>query len=403
MAKDNNKRKWEEDYEKYSTMNLDDEIKKLEEEIRESGEKRTLTTQKEYKEDKANQKEKEKEINKMKALKQNMPQVKRIIDQKDKLVNRLKKLNEQKKEVEDTKKLGQEGKKLEDELNELLENEKKIKEALKNPKITDESRAKLQESLNKNALAQKSNNKKFSDNQLELTKKLNSPLQKKDFEKEIRETKNMISRCNFIGRNLMEGKSTQEIITDLSKWEDKKFVDKTAETKKKTEKSKEPEKTEKPKEPEKTEKPKEAEKGGKSKDDITEYEKAVKEKINEEDKDLAEISEFDQKHPRIAKVKNFFKNMGTKAKSAYEKVKDKITKKADEKAEISKPGGTKKQEEKNTKELPGKLSPEEIAEKKAAMMEKLVVRGSLMKTQTDLDNIAKQKAEAKKEKDDEGR
>lgn len=29
MAKDNNKRKWEKDYEKYSTMNLDDEIKKL--------------------------------------------------------------------------------------------------------------------------------------------------------------------------------------------------------------------------------------------------------------------------------------------------------------------------------------------------------------------------------------
>ena len=397
MAKDNNKRKWEKDYEKYSTMNLDDEIKKLEGEVRnlrtsQAGIKDS--TSKEYKDGKANQKEKEKEINKMKALKQNMPQVKRVIDQKDKLTNRLKQLNEQKKEVEDTKKLGQEGKKLEDELNKLLENEKKIKEALKNPKLTDESRAKLQESLNKNALAQKSNHEKFSANQLELTEKLNSPLQKKDFEKEIQATKNMLSKCNFIGRNLMEGKRMQEITTDLSKWEDKKFVDKTAETKKKTEKSKEPEKTEKPKE---------AEKGGKSKDDITEYEKAVNEKINEEDKDLAEISEFDQKHPRIAKVKNFFKNMGTKAKSAYEKVKDKITKKADEKAEISKPGGTKKQEEKHTKELPGKLSPEEIAEKKAAMMEKLVVRGSLMKTQTDLDNIAKQKAEAKKEKDDEGR
>ena len=233
---------------------------------------------------------------------------------------------------------------------------------------------------------------KFSKNQVALTKKLNSPLQKKDFGKEIQATKNMISKCNFTGRNLMEGKKMQQITTDLKKWKDKKFVDKDGTTKEKKEKS---ENSHKPKNAEKLEK--EA--------NVEEYEKAVAEKINEEDKDLAKVSEFDQKHPRIAKVKNFFKNMGTKAKSAYVKVKDKITKRADKEEEISKSGETKKTEEKTPKEVEGKLSEKEIAEKKAAMMERLATKGSFVKNQTDLDKIAKEKAEAKakKEKDDEGR
>ena len=404
-----NKRKWEKDYEKYSTMNLDDEIKKIETEVR--GIKTSQAgikdpTSKEYKEGKENQKSKEKELNKMKALKQNMPQVKRTMDLKEKLENKLKELNAQKKEVEATKKLGEEGKKLEEDLAKLIEKENKIKEALKNPKLTDDQKKILQDELSKNALAQKDNHMKFSKNQLDLSAKLNSPLQKKDFDKEIQATKNMISKCNFIGRNLMEGKRMQEITVSLNKWDDKKFVDKTEKTKKAMENTEPAE----PKAPETNKEPKDNE--------ISDYEKGVQQSIDEEDKDLVEVSEFDQRHPRIAKIKNFFKNLGTKVKNVFVKEDQEIEETVEEKpttAETEKEEEQKtekkeeKQEEKTVKgevkpvkAVEGKLTAEEIAQKKSAMMERLIVRGSLMKTQSDLDKIEKAKTD-KKEKDDEER
>lgn len=374
----NNKRKWEKDYEKYSTMNLDDEIKKIEGEVnnlRTSQAGIKDTTSKEYKDGKTNQKAKESEIKKLKALKQNMPQVKNVVELKKKLEDKLKKLNAQKKEVEDTKKLSEKSKKLEEDLKKLLEEENKIKETLKNPKLTDEQKSKFQTALDKNTLAQKENHNKFSETQQKLTEKLNSPLQKRNFDKEIQATKNLISKCNFIGRNLMEGKRIQEITTDLSKWEDKKFTDKegTAQDKKGNSKTEKPEKqkTSKSEKTSDSEKGKTTKKVEEKEENIEEYEEAIEKGIEEEDKDLIPVSNFDERHPRIAQIKDFFKGMGTKAKSAYKKVKDKLTKKAEEKEETSKAGGAKKQEEKTSKQVEGKLTSEEIAKKKAEYVKRL--------------------------------
>lgn len=383
----NNKRKWEKDYEKYSTMNLDDEIKKIEGEVnnlRTSQAGIKDTTSKEYKDGKTNQKAKESEIKKLKALKQNMPQVKNVVEQKKKLEEKLKKLYEQKKEVEDTKKLSGKSNKLEEDLKKLLEEENKIKETPKNPKLTDEQKSKLQTALDKNTLAQKENHNEFSDTQQKLTEKLNSPLQKRNFDKEIQATKNLISKFNFIGRNLMEGKRMQEITTDLSKWEDKKFTDKerTAKYKKENSKTEEPEK-QKISKPEKTsdsEKGKTTKKVEEKEENIEGYEEAIKKEIKKEDKDLIKVSEFDEKHPRIAKIKDFFKGMGTKAKSTYEKVKDKLIRNAEEKEEVPKKGEAKKQEEKSSKQVEGKLTAEEIAQKKAEFCKKIAETGKYSDT-----------------------
>lgn len=374
----NNKRKWEKDYEKYSTMNLDDEIKKIEGEVnnlRTSQAGIKDTTSKEYKDGKTNQKAKESEIKKLKALKQNMPQVKNVVEQKKKLEEKLKKLYEQKKEVEDTKKLSEKSNKLEEDLKKLLEEENKIKETLKNPKLTDEQKSKLQTALDKNTLAQKENHNEFSDTQQKLTEKLNSPLQKRNFDKEIQATKNLISKFNFIGRNLMEGKRMQEITTDLSKWEDKKFTDKEGTAKDKKENSEEPEK-QKISKPEKTSDSEKGKTTKKVEENIEEYEEA----IEKEDKDLIKVSEFDEKHPRIAKIKDFFKGMGTKAKSTYEKVKDKLIRKAEEQEEVPKKGEAKKQEEKSSKQVEGKLTAEEIAQKKAEFCKKIAETGKYSDT-----------------------
>ena len=380
MSKDG-KRKWEIDYEKYKTMNLDEEIKKLESQVNAS--RRELASIKDsnsqdYKAKSSAQRANEKEINRLNMLKINMPKVANILKTKDAYKAKLEKLMKDKKSVEETKTLGNEAKKLEEELDKLKKDEEKLKDALKDKRISPENREKLNKALSDNSRKQNENQLKFSANQLKLTEKLNSPLAKKDFDKEIQTTRNMISKCNFIGKNLMEGKRMEEITADLKNWKDRKFTDKTKEANDKKETSKS-EKTEPEKAETKPEKPR-TEKDQKDtleNDKIEEIEKAVDEAIKEEDSadKPVKVSEWDQKHPRLAKIKNFFKDAGNKGKEILGKASDKVKKlfNREEKEE------EKKEEEKKTEpkaeSRTGKLSAQEIADKKSKFYERLTETG----------------------------
>ena len=177
MGKDS-KRKWEREYESLKTINIDEEIARIESEI--SGAKRKLasikdTTTDEYRTGKTEQKGKEKELNRMKMLKENLPQVERTVKFRDAQVKRLEKLNQDKKAYEaslqETKKLSDEAQKLEDKLAELRAQEAKINEALKSPKLSDEDRKKLEQAKIKNRQEQSQNHNDFSDNQKRLSLK----------------------------------------------------------------------------------------------------------------------------------------------------------------------------------------------------------------------------------------
>lgn len=387
MGKDN-KRKWEREYESLKTKNIDEEIKKLEGEINNT--KRSLASIKdsksdEYRTGKMQQKDKEKELSKMKMLKENLPQVERIVKFRDAQAKRLEKLNQDKKAYEaslqETKKLSDEAQKLEDELAKLRAQEAKINEALKSPKLSDEDRKKLEQAKIQNRQQQTQNHNDFSDNQKRLSLKLNSPLPRRDFDKEIQVVKNMISKSNFICRNLMEGKKMEEISVDLKNWKDSRFTDKSNETKNKTENSKPQDSKE---------------------EQFTEVDKGVQQQIA--DQEIGEnkpvkVSEFDEKHPRLAKIKNFFKN-------AYSTVAEKIS--GFRKKDVLEENEPEKKEEAK-KQPEGKMSSEQVADRKAEFYKRLAETGKLSNTPnsskmkeslSEQDKIA---THGVKPKDDEGR
>lgn len=392
MGKDS-KRKWEREYESLKTKNIDEEIKKLEGEINNT--KRSLASIKdtksdEYRTNKMQQKDKEKELSKMKMLKENLPQVERTVKFRDAQAKRLEKLNQDKKVYEaslkETKKLSDEAQKLEDKLAELRAQEAKINEALKSPKLSDEDRKKLEQAKIQNRQQQTQNHNDFSDNQKRLSLKLNNPLPKRDFDKEMQVVKNMISKSNFICRNLMEGKKMEEISVDLKNWKDSRFTDKSNETKNKTENSK----------PE----------DGKE-EQFTEVDKGVQQQIA--DQEIGEnkpvkVSEFDEKHPRLAKIKNFFKN-------AYSTVVEKISgfRKKDVLEENEPTNIEPEKKEEKGKEPEGKLTSEQVADRKAEFYKRLTETGKLSNTPSNskmkeaLSEQDKIATHGVKPKDDEGR
>lgn len=396
MGKDN-KRKWEREYESLKTKNIDEEIKKLESEINSS--KRNLASIKdsksdEYRAGKTQQKDKAKELDRMKMLKENLPQVERTIKFRDAQAKRLEKLNQDKKAYEtsllETKKLSDEVQTLEDELAVLREQEAKINESLKRPDLSDEDKKRLEQLKVQNAQKQTQNHNSFSDNQKKLALKLNNPLPKRDFDKEMQVVKNMISKSNFICRNLMEGKKMEEISVDLKNWKDSRFTDRTNGIRDVRNNLK----------PE----------AGKEDPQFDEVEQGVQNQINNQEfgevgevseNKPVKVSEFAEKHPRLAKIGNFFKN-------AYTTVAQKISgfiKKDD----LDEEEPEKDDPQKPVKEPEGKLTSEQIADKKAEFYKRLTETGKLANTPNNskmkesLSQQDKIATHGVKPKDDEGR
>lgn len=382
----NGKRKWEIEYENLKTKGVDQEIKKLNTKIKRlSGKEITGTNPQEYRKSKIETEnqinETKKEVARLGRIKENLPKVERTVNFRDAQIKRLEKLTQDKKTYEaslqETKKLSDEAEKLEEELAELKEQEQKINEALKDPNRSDENRKNLEIVKKQNAQARSLNNDRFSKIQKDLEEKLKNPLPKRDFDKEIQVAKNMISKSNFICRNLMAGKKMEEISVDLNNWKDGKFTDKSNGTKNKVENSQEESEKSKTKKIEKTEK----------EDLFEEIDQAVQRQIQENGENKpAKVSEFDQKHPRLAKIKNFFKNAYTTVVGKFSN----LRKKEDKSGKADK------------KEPEGKMSSEEISGKKAEFYKRLAETGkfSQMPDNSKLADSMKQIDETKREIDE---
>ena len=366
MSKDS-KRKWEKDYEEYKSRS-------------ESEGEAKPTTPEEYRKAEVEKK-----------IRENLPKVEKIIQTKKTLTERLEKLIQDKekydKGIERKKELGQQEKQLEEEASKLDEEITKL--ASRRNEIYDlmmkaspEEKAKLEEELKQNQEVSKknegkygANREKFNKNQEELKNMLTNSKPEKDYDKKIQTTKNMISKCNFIGKNLMQGKRMDDITVDLKNWKDRSFTDKSKETKTKTEASKTEKKGSAP---------------VKHSDKEHHEEKNIKDTLDndkpkkDENKDNkpAKISEFFEKHPRLAKIKNFFVK-------TFNTVKNKLTKK----------------DAKDIEEKAGKLTPEQIAERKAEFYKRLAETGKFGKDPVDskITQSLKSQDEIVKNNEDEGR
>lgn len=125
-----------------------------------------------------------------------------------------------------------------------------------------------------------------------------------------------ISKCNMICGKLIEGYSWDSIDMKLEQWQDRKLTSK----KETADKMRNAAKEDKKEKAERTSS--QAREGagrelGKGKATIGRTNQEDSKEKPEEEKagPLVEVSEFDRKHPRLAKIKNFFKRMGQSIKN----------------------------------------------------------------------------------------
>ena len=256
-------------------------------------------------------KEEYKELEKNKKIVENVTKIDNVLEYKNKLEKQLKEIKDEearRKSIEDLKK---QEKELESELKALEVVKARIERELKNKDITDTERSNLQSKLSTINDKMNKNQIDFSKNQFdfETVSKKQSKLSNIDIDslkaKKI-SISSKISKCNMICGKLVEGYSWDSIDMKLEQWQDRKLTAKKG-TADKLKQATEVEKGE----------------NGLEKDNSTE-------KNNSAQKDLVEVSEFDQKHPRLAKIKNFFKNIGKNIKEYFKEDKEDI--KSDEKS-----------------------------------------------------------------------
>lgn len=217
--------------------------------------------------------------------------------------------------------------KLDDKINELniqlqnlLVEKQALQQSLSNPNLKDEEKQKIESRIAKIDLDISSNQSEFSKAQQALT---NSEKIENRFKEDISDLENKkmeicskISKCNMIVNNLIQGKNWNYIEMKLDNWKDRKFT------------SKEPlsEKAEPIKEEVQPIKEEVEEKTKNTSDNKEEKNGEENKKIEDEepifkDHDIEEMQldkTFDDKYPRLAKIRNFLKN-------ATKRVKDYIT------------------------------------------------------------------------------
>lgn len=209
---------------------------------------------------------------------------------------------------------------------ELLTRIDEIKAKLKNKNLTKNEIENLQKGLKENEKKLDANNKEF----LELNARRNnnkqssieqangqqfSMLKSDDLKKEYSKVCMKLSRNNFFAKRLLKGYDIESIkIEDKNiDWEAKKY----------TINAKQIEKIKKLKEAAK-ENEKSIDKSEKTPEKITEEtEKKIGEDVKEimkdkESTELIEVSEFERKHPRLAKIAKFFSNIKNKISNKKE-------------------------------------------------------------------------------------
>lgn len=379
--------KWEDKYNELSPK-IDDMIKEQSSKINEiSREKAKIVNDvnsKEYRKlrDELNSARKEKQ--RLEKLKPNLGQIANIIEYRDDLKKQLNKLKAETKTREDFLQATKQQVRLENKIEEYQEKyeeigkeikevNRKLKEDLspEEKKEQEEKLSKLQAKREKikdeMPKAQDELNKQEEVLKLGLGRKTSlSGLSQEEIDEKSFDIQNKISKCNFVARNLLEGLSWDSIDMNLDNWKDKRFKEKDGRLSKDIEHSKD----------------------GTRKDG----EEASNEKQEENPENLeAELGDnginpelpapkntFADRHPRLAKIGRFFKNIFSKSRKSNveiektaEELQDEIRNKQIDEAidknneEKAMQKGTKAQEELSFKEYI-----KQIAEKGMTEVEK---------------------------------
>lgn len=281
-----NMSKWEDKYEKLRNGDFDDRIAEL-------AEKR---------ENKSATREEYKEYEKLSKAKQNLGKIDNVLEYREKLK---KELEETKKEIKTRKEFGlinQESQKLEEELNKITNEIIETEKELKNPELNEDKKKELLKKREELYGKRDANNSKYAKNQNLLEDNINRKGELKDLSKEEIEDKGLllktrISKCNMVAKNLLNGASWDTIDLKLDNW-DKKY------TRNKDDKN--------------------IIKAKPENENITaraEEKKEVNEELGEtEEMDVFSDSNaeaykrnkqlmFEKKHPRLARIQNWFKKV----------------------------------------------------------------------------------------------
>ena len=308
-------RKWEEKYNELQSGKLDTRIGELQEKF----DNKSIT------------REELKEFEKAKKIKENMPKVENIVEYRKKLEGQLKELKAEQDRRKSLVDLEKEAKKLDGELSRLNVDKAVAERELKTPDLSDDKKAEIEARLAGIKEKMNKNQEAFSKNQLTIaaTSKAGGKLAElPDEELQAKRTNisTKISKCHMICGKLVEGYSWDSIDMKLEQWNDRKLTSKkeTAEKMRQSAKEDKKEKAERPDpEAKKEEKaPLKREGTGKERPIATPVPEAKKDekaeqKEDKEEKSLVEVSEFDKKYPRLAKIKNFFKRMGQSIKNTF--------------------------------------------------------------------------------------
>ena len=285
-------RKWEEKYEKLKNGEFDARIDELKQKVDEK-----KATREEYA-----------EYQKLSVAKGNVGKVQNIIEYREKLKSILEDIKKENQEREALKKANEEREKIEEELKGIQEELKSITVQLKDKSLTPEKRAQLEAKKAELKGKRDDNTKKYLANQEALKTGLSRTGKYKDYdEKDLEnlkfETSSKISKCNMVANSLVSGLSWDSIDLKLDNWaKDRKLTPKD-------EKSKDP--------IEAARRAREAKvKGFKLDPDI---DKEFEDEPKEPKSDKPEHEEggkldrtFADKHPRLARIGNFFKGIRDK-------------------------------------------------------------------------------------------
>ena len=281
-------RKWEEKYKRIQSA----EFGKRMDELQEKFDKKTIT------------RDEMKELESSKRQKSNIQKVDNVLEYKTKLEGQLKDIKAEQERRKSISDLKRESRNLDFELNTLKLRQASIEKSLGSTQITEEEKkglrqelAGLKDKINRNQELFSKNYAKI-ENESNIKGKL-TEISSEDLANTATSLSSKISKCNMICGKLVEGYSWDSIDMKLEQWKDREF--------------KAPKGT--------AAKMRGAEESDRKFDFSRLYndEKSpfYKGKDDGENKALVEVSEFDQKHPKLAKLKNFFKKIGKNIKEAF--------------------------------------------------------------------------------------
>lgn len=249
------------------------------------------------------------------------------------------------------KKANEENIKLEVEMELLMKEIEKISERLKDPSLKKEDKSKLLDKQKELKTNIGQNNEKYSKNQAVLDEGLNDKrdeLKKysiEDLNKMKLEASSRISKCNMVCNSLVNGLSWDSIGLKLDNWQERRFTSK--------EKTPIKDKTEK------------------NKNENTEFKDIISDpealKRNEDLRKAKEGNNFDDKHPKLAKIKNWFKSRFGRSKNALPEPQN--PNKENDEGEVKKENKEAKSFKEYIKEIAEKGMDGIAAEEKAARQE----------------------------------